>query len=180
MREEFAKSADVIEESEQSFLFFLVGTAITHWSYVEDSLVFILRILLRVRGDQAGVILYSITNFQVWLNVINELFVLAPEFATLRQRWNKIGERLRGIKDARDRLAHHAVYVERTDASSFPKTTIKPSSFDLRQKSRQFRPLTREEVRSFIEKTRQLHSDIMDLAEAMAEQLESSLKKSVE
>src|ERR1035437_1619609 len=87
------------------------GLALSHWATMEELRVGIACLLLRTHeANKVGIILYSIFNFNSWLSIIGELFSQEPRYITLKPRWNKISERLKGLKDTRDRLAHHTIY----------------------------------------------------------------------
>jgi hypothetical protein len=66
---------------------------------------------------------------------------LDPRMAPLQARWNKISERIRKIKDLRDRLAHHSVDDK--------NARLQSSQFDLRQKTKRQHPLDLTEVYEF-------------------------------
>jgi hypothetical protein len=130
-------SAD-IRDSERETLFLTIGRALSLWATMEEFLVIIVAHLLVVRTAQAGLIMYSILNFNVWLSLIHDLMALDGKFEPLQKKWNKISERIRRIKDLRDQLAHYSV--------STSEAHLKPSKFDIRQKTRLQRPLDLREV----------------------------------
>ena len=53
-----------------------IGRALSFWARLEELLVVITSILLGTQFTKAGIIMYSIVNFHVRLNIINELFAL--------------------------------------------------------------------------------------------------------
>jgi len=133
-------------------LFRNVGLALSSWSEIERLLVIITSTMLRTTPEKTGIILYSVINFNIWLNIIEELFTLEPDFAPLKPRWNKMKARLRSSKDMRDRLAHHTVWSETLSAE------LRPGPLDLRAKSlkHKYEPLDAEQILSFIETTSEL------------------------
>ncbi len=130
------------KDSERNQLFLMIGQALSAWATMEEFLVIIVAHLLVVKTQQAGLIMYSILNFNVWLSLIHDLMGLNPKLAPVQTRWNKISERIRKIKDLRDQLAHHSV-------SHAAEVHLKPSQFDIRQKTKLQRPLNLTEVYEF-------------------------------
>ena len=62
------------KKNQEVVLYTSIGHALCHWAAMEDLLVTIASLLLRTREtNKVGIILYSI-NFNVWLNIIDELF----------------------------------------------------------------------------------------------------------
>ena len=116
-------SAD-IKDSERNQLFLMIGQALSAWATMEEFLVLIVANLLVVKSQQAGLIMYSILNFSVWLTLIHDLMGLNPKLSPIQKRWNKISERIRKIKDLRDQLAHHSV----SHAEVQPKVSRQKSS----------------------------------------------------
>jgi hypothetical protein len=95
-----------------NILFTSVGGAISTWAKMEESLVVLVACLLRISGQEAGLMMYSILNFNSWLSIISDLFEMNEEFRPFQKRWNKLSERIRRIKDRRDQLAHHSVQMK--------------------------------------------------------------------
>jgi hypothetical protein len=65
---------------------------------------------LEIRERLPGILtqdMYSIINFNVWLSIIDELLLLDTRYSKTKSKWNGISSKLRGLKDTRDRLAHH-------------------------------------------------------------------------
>jgi hypothetical protein len=127
--------------------------------------------LLIVKTAQAGLIMYSILNFNVWLSLIHDLMALNPKLKPIQTRWNKISERIRKIKDLRDQLAHHSV--------STKKAHLKPSQFDIRQKTKLQRPLNLTQIFEFIQAIVAICDDLEKFIEDMWPLL-SSEEKSAE
>jgi hypothetical protein len=170
---------DLFEGSAERTLYLVVGSALTSWAALEESLVAVLAILLRTSGEKAGLILYSTINFNVWISIIDELFAVDDLFLPIKPRWNKISERLRRLKDDRDRIAHHPVQGK-SDSSAFAESTLRPAAWDIRQKSLKYKPMANDDIMDFSHKVVAVAGDLLALAKTMARQLESSLKKSAE
>jgi len=158
----------------RQWLFTYVGQALHVWGQMESTLVAISSLLIKTEADKAGVIMYSIINFQVWLQLINELFPLEPKYMPLKPRWDKLAARLRALKDTRDRLGHHVVHT-RDDTGLEDGTSLRPATYDLRSKSQKYQSLSRDSVSD-------VNTSLAALVTAMAEILkrESSQQKSAE
>jgi hypothetical protein len=76
-----------------------VGLALSQWAGMEELLIGITGLLLRTSEFwKVGTIMYSIASFPVWLGIIDDLFLLEPRYITLKPRWNKLNNRLRGLR----------------------------------------------------------------------------------
>jgi hypothetical protein len=53
-----------------------VGQGISHWSQMEGRLVQVVARLLRTSETKAGLVMYSIINLHIWIQIIDELFSL--------------------------------------------------------------------------------------------------------
>ena len=168
---------DLFEGSDDRVLYLVVGSALTAWATMEEVMVLILALLLRVPDEKAGLILYSTINFNVWISIIDELFAIDELHASLKPRWNKIAERLRRLKDGRDRIAHHAVRGKES-VSPFAGTTLRPARMDVRQKSLKYKPLANDDIMEFSSQVSNVGKDLNALAKKMAEQREPSPGKS--
>jgi hypothetical protein len=88
-------------------------------------------------------------------------------------------QKLREIKDDRDRLAHNAVSAEAISNPLSSRTAaLMPSRFDARQKQAKFPPMTMAEIAKFADKVERISNEIIGLVETMAEQAAASLEKS--
>jgi hypothetical protein len=165
-------------------LYTSVGQALSQWAKMEDSLIAIASLLLRTsEATKVGVVMYSIVNFSVWLSVIDELFLLEPLYSPLKKsRWNKIMERLKGLKETRDRLAHHTIYSGDQAATLAGDTSLKPGRFDTRQRSQKYRPLDYDQISKFMDSVSNIVVDLTALLNAMTDLLnsETSQQKSSE
>jgi hypothetical protein len=129
-----------------------VRLALSQWAIVEELLVAIISLLLKTRElTKVGTIMYSIISFSVWLAIINELFSQEPLYISLKPKWNKINERLRGLKDTRDRLAHHTIIYDKGMSKTTGMRSLTPARFDRRQKSQKFQPLDHDQISKFIQ-----------------------------
>jgi hypothetical protein len=170
-----AEIKGLFEGTDDRKLYLVIGSALTAWASMEESLVLILSFLLRTESEKAGLILYSTINFSVWLSIIDELFAIDSVHSSLKPRWNKLAERLRRLKDSRDRIAHHAVHKKDSDASIFEETTLRPSAFDLRQKSLKYKPMSNDDILDFTAKVVNVARGLLSVAHDMADQQRGAL-----
>jgi hypothetical protein len=155
-------------------LFTNVGLALSQWAGMEDLLVGIACLLLRTHESaKIGIVLYSIVNFNTWLSIIGELFSQEPLYAPLKPRWNKLSERLRALKDTRDRLAHHTIYDGPRAKTYEGDTALRPGTFDSRTKSQKYQPLDYDQISAFIESVNNVVGDLTALLNSMTEMLQS-------
>jgi hypothetical protein len=164
-------------------LFTNVGLALSQMAGMEDLLIAITCLLLRTHeANKVGTIMYSIISFPVWLNIVDDLFLLEPLYATLKPKWNKINNRLRGIREIRDRLAHHTIYYGDKATTLAGDTSLRPGQFDYRQKAQKYQPLDTDQISEFIDSVGKIIGDLRKLLEAMTDLLtrETSQKKSPE
>ena len=127
-----------------------ICVTLSHWAKMEELLVVFLALLLRVDVQKAGLLLYSILNFNVWLSIIHDLFDMDVLFATHQKQWNKVSERIRKIKDQRDQLAHQSV-VKPSDQllHAVGASTLRQSTINSRRKSQIQKPMTSDEIHHF-------------------------------
>jgi len=146
------------------------GLALSHWAGMEELLVGIACLLLKTHeANKVGIILYSIINFNSWLGIIGELFSQEPRYIILKPRWNKISERLKGLKDTRDRLAHHTIYDGDKAATLAGDVSLRPGRFDIRQKSQKFLPLDLTQINNFSDSLGKVQGDLIALLNAMTD-----------
>jgi hypothetical protein len=148
---------------QQETLFTAVGRALSVTSHTDENLVAITGMLLRTKFQMAGVVMYSIINFHVRLNIIDELFSISPHYGSLKPRWNKINEKLRAMQDTRDRLAHHTLYSGVTNDN----VALNPGRLDTRRKSQKYKPLDFPQITSFILDLSNVIQESADLINAM-------------
>src|ERR1700732_5442731 len=101
-------------DSGRQWLYTTVGHALSSWAIIEENLVVIATLLLRLSPSEAGLILYSIINFNTWLSIIGELFKMEEGYEKLIPEWNRFSNRLRRLKTIRDNLAHQTVVYNAT------------------------------------------------------------------
>jgi hypothetical protein len=155
------------KKENKNFLFMLVGEALSLWAQMEDSLVIIAGMLLRTKFTKAGVILYSIINFNVWLGLIDELFALEPSYDAVKPKWNKAAERLKRLNDTRVRLAHHTIHA--VPASELEDTSLRPGRLDSRRRSQKYQPLNADQILTFIHSVSDVLIDLSEIITAMTE-----------
>lgn len=158
---------------DREILFSTVGRALTAWSKMEEYLVIMASQMLRVPVEKAGLLMYSILNFGVWLSILHELCDMDETLHPFKKRLGKITERLRRIKDRRDQLAHHSVEMKLKIDS-----VIRPSRFDTRQKSLRQIPMNMQEVVDFTETVLAIADDLAELSDAINAALAASTQKS--
>jgi len=178
MQEEIKADAKELTDTDEGVMYVVMGGALSAWARMEEVLVVIAEILLLGPGtDKVGLIMYSIINFNVWLTIINDLYLQEPRFVSFKPRWNKISERIRKIKDIRDRLAHEPSHMEEGTPG---RAYLRPSKFDVRPKIKKYKPLTKMEIMDFTKAVASISSDLVTLAEDMTSALKSSHEKSPE
>jgi hypothetical protein len=149
---------------ERRWLFTVIGQALSSWALIEENLVAIAAMLLRIERQEAGLILYSIINFNTWLSIIEELFKMKDEYTELISEWHKISDRLRGLKTTRDNLAHQTVYYGGRDKD----VALRPAPFDVRTQSQRHKPLGIEEIFKYSEDLTPVQATLTRLIEIMA------------
>jgi hypothetical protein len=143
-----------------------VGRALSMWSTVETLLIAVVTLLLRKpKPSHVGIVMYSIVNFSVWLNIIDDLFLAEPRFASVKPKWNKINSSLRRLKKIRDRLAHHTIYPLTDDL--ILTSSLRPARYDMRAESQKFQPLDIEGIIEFIVTLDQVTDRVMELVDTM-------------
>jgi hypothetical protein len=162
------ENAEILQLSGQTWedreLFYAqVGQGISLWSSMEEHLVEIAARLLNTRLEKAGLVLYSINNFYAWLNIIDDLFGLAPEYGNFKKSWTEASANLRSLNDTRVRLAHHTVF----HLTKTPQPTLRPSQFDARSKSKKYDPLTGIEILQFTVDVVAATKALVDLRKSM-------------
>ena len=144
-------------------LYTRVGQAISFWASMETRLVTIAALLLGTSEQKAGLLMYSIMNFNVWLIIIDELFSMEPRYQHHKATWTAQSDELRGMNDTRVRLAHHTVW-EHTDDQLI---ALRPGKHDSRMKSRKHKPLTETEILAFSTQVFEVEKALLSLSKAM-------------
>tara|TARA_A200000159_G_C7233803_1_gene301412 strand:- start:401 stop:835 length:435 start_codon:yes stop_codon:yes gene_type:complete len=117
---------------------------------------------MHTSAEKAGLVLYSIMNFNTWLAVVSELIAGDPKYEQFATSWNRKAERLRMLNEVRVRLAHHTVW-----ASDSKNWGLKPSELDTRSKAKKYSALTMDELRDFSEKEEKISNELYELFKAM-------------
>jgi hypothetical protein len=176
MQEKYEASAKELTHTDQGAMYVVMGHALSAWARMEEGLVVLVELFLLSPGsDKAGLIMYSIVNFNVWLTIINDLYAQEPRFEAFKPRWNKISARIRRIKDIRDRLAHEPTHIEEGVSGG---ASLRPSRFDVRAKNKKYTPLTIGEIMDFATAVANIASDLTELAQDMMAALKASQEKS--
>lgn len=158
-----------IRETTEEAVYNSVGRALSVWANMEESIVRIASFLLETPRDRAGIVMYSILNFNAWLSIIGELISLDSRYSPLKPKWNKISERLRRLKDTRDRLAHHTIHHKHKEGLIERAAALRPSDLDSRQKSKKYQPLTHYQITEFVHLVANIVIDLADLVDSMTE-----------
>jgi hypothetical protein len=148
-------------------LFSAVGKALTAWAQIEDLVVALFSMLIGSSQTKAGVIFYSIINFGTWLSIVTELIAQDELYSPFQARWNKLIGRLRGLKEVRDRVAHHSAIVPDTIVDLVSLTSLKPSIYDTRSKSLNYSPLTTSQIEEFFHRMIDVAKDLESLIDDM-------------
>jgi hypothetical protein len=151
--------------TERSIFYSAVGQAISLWAAMEGTLVEIAAKLFDTTDRKTGLILYSITNFHSWLNIIDELFLLEVKYNSHKPDWGLASARLRSLNDIRVRLAHHTVWGGPSQEPG--GSALRPNRYDTRAKSRKHAPLQAQEILAFIDGVLEMEDDLETLIAAM-------------
>jgi hypothetical protein len=162
--EQLLKEAGLDDDNAVHMAFQITITqGISTWAATETSLVILASELLGAEANKTGLVLYSITNFHTWLNIIDELFEIDDKFRPYRPQWKKISSTLRGLNDTRVRLAHHTILsLDHNDDIS-----LRAGRYDVRKKSQKLTPLSPQAIYEFSIKVLHLSIEIMDLVDTM-------------
>ena len=155
---------------EQMRLFYAcVGQGISSWTRMEERLVQIGARLLRTSHDKAGLVFYSIINFNVWLDILDQLFVLDGTYENSYAKWHTLVSLLRKENDIRARLAHHSLDQEfKIDWERLSlKAFLRPAKLDTRTKTRAYEPLETQEIVEFTRRVGDLHDQLILVLERM-------------
>jgi hypothetical protein len=159
-----------------------IGQALSVWARMEESLVAVACILLETKIEKAGIVMYSIFNFNVWTSVIDELFTVDKRFDALVPKWRKISTKLGPLQKTRNNLAHHTINFRGDDATPIGEAALSPASSDTRRQSQKSPPLGYDEISKFQDSVLTVLDSLTALLVAMAETLSSasSQQKSAE
>jgi hypothetical protein len=172
---------DTSDERLRNTFFSVVGQSISTWSAMESVLIGIAGTLLDLTGSRSlskvGLVFYSVQNFHVWLNIIDELFSLDDDFKDKRDEWGKKSDQLRKLNDTRVRLAHHT-YWHKVPNSADP--SLAPARFDARNKSKKHAPLNMEQIADFLVVTTRIYEELIVLFEEMHERVIAAQRERAE
>jgi hypothetical protein len=149
------------DRKKRSGFYSSVGQAISVWAAMETNLVEIAALLLGTSEEKAGLLMYSIMNFHVWLDIIDELFSIEARYQTHKAMWTVQKEKLRGMNDTRVRLAHHTALNHMDDQA------LRPGRHDTRIKSRKHAPLSEAEITDFITQLLDVDQALFSLRDAI-------------
>jgi len=76
---------------------------------METRLVQIVAKLLKTSEAKAGVVMYSIISFYIWIQIIDDLFVLDGTYPKSLKRWRAVVKSLKEENDIRVGLAHYSI-----------------------------------------------------------------------
>ncbi len=147
---------------ERQLLYTAIGQGISFWADMESNIVVICAKLLRSDTKKVGLILYSITNTNMWLTIVTELFALDEKYSDLAGKWNKIAERIKAQNDTRVRLAHHSKWFAPAE-----EIALRSSPYDWRAKWRNSSPLQTREIGAFVGKVAEIADDLGNLISEM-------------
>jgi hypothetical protein len=160
-----------VAKMDQAKNFYLsVGQGISHWSGMETRLVQVAAKLLRTSELKAGLVMYSIQNLYVWIQIIDDLFVLDGTYPKSLKLWRNIVELLKAENDIRVQLAHHSISQEEV---TFPtgeqgiQAFLRPSKLDTRTKSKKYKPLKMMEIAEFTGRVGTIHDKLISLLTLM-------------
>jgi len=143
-----------------------VGLGISSWSKMEERLVQVVARLLRTPEAKAGLIMYSIINLHVWIQIIDDLFVLDGTYPKSLKLWRSIAESLRAENDIRVGLAHFSISQDDVDPGEELRAIqayLRPGRFDIRSKSKKWKPLTMVEIVEFTVRVGEIHDRLISL-----------------
>jgi hypothetical protein len=168
LREQIKPLSKALTDQAKSF-YMAVGQAISHWSSMENRLVQITAHLLGTTEEKAGLIMYSIINRHVWLQLIDDLFVLDGTYPQSLKVWRKIAGSLRAENDIRVQLAHHSISQDQEKLSDeiAIQAYLRPSKWDVRSKSKKAKPLTMTEIVDFTGRVNAIHDRLISLLKQM-------------
>ncbi len=151
-------------------LYMAIGHGISEWSKVEERLIRIAAKLLKTNVSKAGLVMYSIINFYVWLAIIDDLFDLDGTFFKAFDQWRQVLSDLKKENDVRVRLAHNTIHIDvlpLLKRSGPITTTLKPSRLDRRSKTTKHAPLTAKEIWDFADRLKNLCKQLDEVLKTM-------------
>jgi hypothetical protein len=147
-----------------------VGMAISHWSKMEERLIHVAAKLLKTTEPKTGLVMYSIMNLHVWIQIIDDLFVLDGTCPKSLKLWRSIAESLRTENDIRVGLAHYSMSQDGIEAHGELRAIeayLRPGKLDIRNKSKKWKPLTILEIVEFTGRINKIRDTLGSLLELM-------------
>jgi hypothetical protein len=169
IREQIKPESVALVDQAKNF-YMAVGQGISHWSNMETRLVQVAAKLLRTSEAKAGLLMYSIMNFNVWTQIIDDLFVMDGTYAKSLKIWRGIFEILRAENNIRVGLAHYSISQEDVDPGDELRAIqafLRPGKLDVRSKSKKWKPLTMNEIADFTDRVGQIHQKLILLLAQM-------------
>jgi hypothetical protein len=169
LREQVKPLSVALMDQAKNF-YMAVGQGISHWSSIEGRLVQIAANLLRTSEEKAGLVMYSIININIWLQIIDELFVLNGTYPKSLRLWRQISESIRSENNIRVRLAHHSMSQEEVavpDEITGFQAYLRPGRLDARVQSQKSKPLTIVEIVEFTGRVNEIHGRLISLLTLM-------------
>ena len=148
----------------QSDLHTEIGEALSKWAMLESELIDTAAIVVGLDREKAGIVFFSIINFNTWLQIIADIIVTQSTLIEFSPRWNKVSGRLKGLKTTRDRLAHHTT-LESIDIHKLP--TLSAPKLDGRRKNQKFTGLTASEISRFSMSIDEARDDLFSFAKTL-------------
>ncbi|WP_426410792.1 hypothetical protein [Bradyrhizobium ganzhouense] len=152
------------ELQERMQFYATVGQGISNWARMEGRIINLAAYLLDTNVQKAGVVFYSM-NFNLWLNVIDDLLLLDKHLTNIRKRhWSPVSSELRKLNDIRVRLAHHTTWQAPAAGSG---VYLRPAREDQRSRSRAYPILTADEILKFTSDTTDIGHRILDVEQQL-------------
>ena len=172
--EALKEGAKNIEMQRRMALCMNVGQALSVWARMEEALVGVACVLLETKIEKAGIVMYSILNFNVWTSIIDELFTVDKRFDALVPKWRKIITQLGPLQKMRNNLAHHTINLPQDDATPIGDAALSPAPSDTRRQSQKSGPLDYNEISKFQDSVMTVTDSLTALLVAMAATLSSA------
>jgi hypothetical protein len=169
LREQVKPLSVAMRDQAKNF-YMIVGMGITRWSRMEERLIQVAAKLLHIHEDKAGLVMYSIINVHVWLQIIDDLFVFDGTLPKSLKRWRSILSSIRAENDIRVGLAHYSISQEDVDPGEELRAIqafLRPGKLDIRKKSKTWKPLTMTEIGKFIGRVNDIHDALVSLLALM-------------
>ena len=137
---------------------------------METRLVQVVAKLLRAPQERVGLVMYSIININIWLQIIEDLFVVDGTYPRSLRLWRKISESIRKENAIRVRLAHQSMSQERIEQEGElygVQAFLRPARLDTRIQSQKYKPLPMMEILDFVHRVNAIHDRLIELLAVM-------------